>query len=408
MPSKINGSPSIDDNTYGPAALWLGVGILFTGLGTAFLGPILPQLAHNWNITDQQSGLLIAAKFVGAFFGGISVRRLLRHSVLAGHLLAFAGFGLFAASHGILLGTVGLFISGYGVGLAITAINILVGRRYVKHTGAALSTLNFFWSLGATMCGFLAAMLVPRFGLHGPMLTFAGLFLFAALGGSAFTSHKSSAVGSGEAQEPALMLGLPRIAYAHFASLLFLYGGLETCLTGWITTYSLRLGGEHRLGGQSAVVLLWAALTVGRALATGAMRYFSETAVQRGGLLLSSMLITGIITTQSGGMLSFYCLLLGLGLAPFFPSTFGILMRRRPHSQQAGIILAASGLGAALFPWLMGYVSTHIGSLRVAMAVPAGLTLLLVLMTFFPPRDRSAAMDKDAPFPLRAALQPPL
>jgi len=38
-------------------------------------------------------------------------------------------------------------------------------------------------------------------------------------------------------------------------------------------------------------------------------------------------------------------------------------------------------LGAALFPWLMGFVSTQSGSLRVAMAVPLGLALTLLILS---------------------------
>ena len=375
----------LDENTYGPASVWLGLGILLTGLGTAILGPILPTLAHSWHISDQQSGHLIAAKFIGAFLGGLSVRGLLRRSILAGALCSFLGFAAFSFAHGLGTGMATLFVSGYGVGLSITALNILIGRRYITHTGAALSTLNFFWSLGATLCGFLAALFLPRYGLHGPVLIFASLFLLAALGGWLLPSHRFGPAGAATAQEAVPTIALPKLAHLHFAALLFLYGGLETCLTAWLTTYSLRYEDTQLLGGQSAVVLLWGALTLGRILSSAAMRFFSESAAQRVGLVLSSTLLTAIITTRSSGLLSVYCLLLGLSLAPFFPSTFGILMRRRPHSQQAATIMAASGLGAAIFPWVMGYVSTHTGSLRVAMAVPAALVLLLLAMSFFPP-----------------------
>jgi len=379
----------IDENTSGPAAPWLAFGFLLTGIGTAFLGPILPLLAHTWQITDEQSGLLIAAKFVGAFLGGLSLHRLLRFGILGGLLLAAAGFAAFALSHGIVLGTAGLFVSGYGVGLSITATNILVGRRYVAHTGSALSTLNFFWSLGAVLCGFLAALVLPRFHLRGPMLIFAGLFLLTALAGLVLTSHNhgpatDSGTSSDDLARAAVTVPLPVRAHLHFAALLFLYGGLETCMTGWLTTYTLRFSDVHLLAGQSAVVLLWSALTVGRALASTAMRYLRESTVQRIGLTASAVFIYAITTTRDSGMFSLYCVLLGLSLAPFFPSTFGILMRRRPRSHQAATVLAASGLGAALFPWLMGYVSTQSGSLRIAMAVPLALALLLLGLSLVP------------------------
>lgn len=395
--TNAGSSAPIDDNTLGPIAPLLAVGFLLTGIGTAFLGPVLPLLAHNWHITDEQSGLLIAAKFVGAFLGGLSVHRLLRYGVLAGLLLGCAGFIAFALSDGVGLGAVSLFVSGYGVGLSITATNILIGRRYLAHTGSALSTLNFFWSLGAVACGFLAALILPHYGLRNPMLIFGLLYLGTGLAGLVMTSHRSGpdydpAVSLAEVSKAAVTVPLPRLVHLHFAGLLFLYGGLETCMTVWLTTYTLRFTDMRLLAGQSAVVLLWAALTAGRALGSAAMRVMSETMTQRIGLLVSAVLIFAMTTTRQSGLMSVYCVLLGLGLAPFFPSTFGILMRRRPASHQAGTVLAVSGLGAAVFPWVMGVVSTHSGSLRVAMVVPMALALLLLalsLVPIVPPRDSS-------------------
>ncbi len=389
MTTSLKTPVQTDDNTFGPVAPLLAVGFLLTGVGTAFLGPVLPLLAHNWHITDEQSGLLIAAKFVGAFLGGISVHRLLRYGILGGLLLGCAGFVGFALSGDVVLGAAGLFISGYGVGLSITAINILIGRRYVAHTGSALSTLNFFWSLGAVGCGFLAAIILPRFGLRNPMLIFGALYFVTALAGLAITSHRTGTAGEPATAATELPMAiaavpLPRRVHLHFAGLLFLYGGLETCMTVWLTTYTLRFTDMHLLAGQSAVVLLWSALTVGRALASAAMRIISETATQRIGLLVSAVLIFAMTTTRQSSLMSVYCVLLGLGLAPFFPSTFGILMRRRPTSHQAGTVLAVSGLGAAGFPWLMGAVSTHFGSLRVAMAVPMVLAVLLLALSLLP------------------------
>jgi MFS transporter, FHS family, glucose/mannose:H+ symporter len=44
-------------------------GLVLAGLGTALLGPILPLLAKQWEMVDAQSGLLMTAKFCGAFLG---------------------------------------------------------------------------------------------------------------------------------------------------------------------------------------------------------------------------------------------------------------------------------------------------------------------------------------------------
>ncbi len=392
--------PSAPGRPSGPSALWLGIGFLLAGLGTVLLGPILPTLAHNWRLSDQQSGLLLAAKFAGAFLGGVTVPQRLRWGILAGMLFACVGFGSFALSVGLWSGAACLFVSGFGLGQIIASTNILAGRRYREHTGSALASLNFFWSLGAVACGIIAAAVLPRFHLRGPLLSFAGLFLATGLGGLRSSSAPERRC-AGAAPAPAAAAfpepdpSSPEAAppawtvLIRFVLFLFLYGGLETCMTGWLTTYTLRFSDIRLLGGQSALVLLWSALTAGRALASGALRFVTERSLQRAGLALSAIFTAALTTTRHGPLLSLYCVLLGLSLAPFFPTTFALLMRRDPTARQAGFILAVSGLGAALFPWLMGYVSTRGGSLRVAMAVPFALALLLLLLSLVPARQET-------------------
>lgn len=373
LPHEAN-SNGIDS---GPSTPWLATDFFLAGLGTVLLGPLLPSVAHAWQLTDAQSGLLLLAKFVGAFLGGVSVPRRLGLGIFAGSLLAFMGFSGFAVSHSLLLGCIALFVSGIGLGQIIASTNILTGRRYRTHTGSALASLNFFWSLGAVITGVLVAAFIPRYGLRAPLLYFAVLYLLSGIGGVA--RHTRSTGEIANESEPAVSLNA--ITLAFFALLLFLYGGLETCLTAWITTFTVRYSDLRLLGGQSGVVLLWASLAGGRALASIALRRFSEVTVQRTGLLLASGVIAILSWAHHGWTLSACCILLGLGVAPFFPATFALLMRRQPQARTAGFILAVSGLGAALFPWLMGVISTQTGSLRIAMVVPWALAVLLLLLS---------------------------
>ena len=387
MTQRPTSSATNQDGVAGPSVVWLAIGFLLAGLGTVMLGPLMPTLLHDWRLTDQQGGLLLAAKFVGSFLGGVSVPRRLRLGVLGGMAFASAGFGAFALSGGLVSGAACLFVGGFGLGQVIASTNIVIGRRYREHTGSALASVNFFWSLGAVLCGVIAAAALPRFHLHGPLLTFAGLFLVTGLGGFVNPSRTAAATEESLAVDAP---PLPMPILTRFALLLFLYGGLETCMTGWLTTYTLRFSDVRLLGGQSAIVLLWSALTAGRALSSAALRVMREATLQRIGLGLSALLIAALVTTRHGPLLSLYCVLLGLSLAPFFPTTFALLMKRRPTAREAGFILAVSGLGAALFPWLMGFVSTQSGSLRVAMAVPLTLALILLVLSVRP--DRAEAL----------------
>jgi len=380
-----------DDTTAGPSVIWLAIGFLLAGLGTVLLGPILPSVSLHWHLTDSQSGPLFFAKFLGSFIGGISVPRKLRLGILGGMALACVGFGAFGLCGGVLTGSLALFVAGIGLGQIIASTNILAGHRYRTHTGSALASLNFFWSLGAVGTGVIVAALMPRFGLQNLLLYFAAAFVVTGIGGGLdwrLRSQHSAQLSEALLNEPQNP-SLPIEALVTFALLLFFYGGLETCLTGWLTTYTLRYSDKQLLGGQSATILMWTALTVGRGLSSMVLRYVRESTVQRLGLVFSFLLIGALTTTHHAATLSLCCILIGLSLAPFFPATFGLLMHRSPTPREAGFILAVSGLGAAAFPWLMGFVSTHSGSLRVAMAVPMALALLLLAVSFWKPGNKA-------------------
>jgi FHS family glucose/mannose:H+ symporter-like MFS transporter len=384
-------SPSSnDETTRGPATLWLATGLLLAGLGTVLLGPILPAISLRWHLSDQQTGPLFFAKFVGSFIGGVTVPRRLRNGILSGTLLAGVGFAAFGLATGVTLGVLTLFVAGVGLGQIIASTNVLAGHRYTQRTGSALSTLNFFFSLGAVLTGLLIAALEPRLGLSHLLFTIAAIFAATGLAGRFNQVRLETAVARPDASTEPL---LAKQAFVLFVLLLFLYGGLETCLAGWLTTFTLRYTQDRLAGGQSAIVLLLIALTAGRALSSVLLRYVSERTVQRAGLVCTFFFIVALSSSSQAAALSLWSILLGLALAPFFPATFALLMHLRPSARQAGFVLAVSGLGAAAFPWLMGIVSTHTGSLRVAMAVPAALALLLLAVSFIrqPAEPRSAA-----------------
>ena len=372
-----------------PSAGLMHFGFVLTGLGTALLGPILPLLTRQWHLQDAQSGLLLLAQFCGSFTGGVSVSRDLRRSLLVGFTAAAMGFGGFAVAPGLWLACLGLFVGGYGLGQTITATNILAGRRYTEHRGSALALLNFSWSFGAMLSPLLAAWLLPRFALRGMLECFAGLFVVAALGMTMEGWGAPEEIGM--ATVSAGGKGLARGVFVYFAGLLFLYGGVETCMSGWLTTYALRYGDKTLALSEYTTLLLWMALTVGRAGSSVLMLRIGEKTVQRWGLALAVVFTAGLATAHSSMGIAVFAVLLGLSLAPFFPATFALLMAERPAARQAGIVLAVSGLGAAALPWLMGVVSTRTGSLQMALGLPLTASVALLGMSLWWNMDQTRA-----------------
>jgi len=189
-----------------------------------------------------------------------------------------------------------------------------------------------------------------------------------------------------EAGVPASQMGLSWRMYFYFAGLLVLYGGLETCLSGWLTTFALRYGDKTLAVSEYTTLLLWMSLTFGRAGASAVMLRVGEKTVQRWGLAMAALFTACLAMAHSAVTIAGFAVLLGLSLAPFFPATWALLMAEQPTARQAGIVLAVSGLGAASLPWMMGVVSTRAGSLQLALALPFAAALGLLAMSWFVPR----------------------
>ncbi len=374
-----------------PSAALLHYAALLSGFGTAFLGPSLPRLIAALHLTDRGAGALLAAQFAGAFWGGWTTRTPLHRCLLRGYTAATAGFLMLSVTltiHAVLAwALIALFLLGFGIGQIITSNNLLASLRWSRHRGAALTLLNFTWSAGALCAPLLLPGLLAR---YAPAFLFGMIACLLFAGAVLVIFVSSHAVQQADTAESIRMpAGLPRSSFLYFCLLLFLYGGVETSLSGWLTTYDLRYTAQAHVFAASTAAF-WFCLTGTRALISALLLRLPERPVLRVGLVLTVVTLTALLA--SGSLLSLPLLagLIGASLAPWFPLVFSGLVAESPTAQQAGRIVAVSGLGAAALPWLVGQVSATTGSLRLGLLLPAAATGLLLLLSFR--RTPSAAM----------------
>jgi FHS family glucose/mannose:H+ symporter-like MFS transporter len=357
-------------------------GMLLSGFGTVFLGPALPALAASAHASDGGSGLFFTAQFIGAFFGGVTTSRRLWRSLIRGSAAATIGFFLLALcvrrQAPAIWDAAALLPLGFGVGQMLTSLNLLASRRFAAHRGAALSLVNFSWSLGAVLAPFVLGTLLLSHSLHTLLLCVAALFALAL--GTALWNGRGSAFSDGSASEAVAFGGLPTKSYVYFASLLLLYGGVETSLSGWITTFGTRYGSGALQASTLGATALWIGITAGRALSSVVLRAVRERTLLIGALTSAAVLTAAL--SQAHGSLAIIALsaLLGLSLAPWFPLVLSAMLGEGAVASQVGLIIAVSGLGAAALPLLVGQISRVSGSLRIALLVPLfGLIALLFL-----------------------------
>lgn len=375
-------APTPPEAESAPSLPLMHAAFVFSGLGTMLLGPILPILAAQWHLNDSHSGLLVLSQFCGATVGGGTTTHKLRSGLLVGLIAATIGFFAFALAPSLALACPALVLAGFGVGRTVTAINILAGQHFSKNRGSALSRLNFSWSFGALLSPLAAAWLATRFHLS-TLLSFLALCFLTVGILIALQFRRTAATYIPQPQQdptPPIRLSL----FLYFVSLLFLYGGLETCLAAWLTTYALRYGQSSLVLSEYTMVLFLCGLTAGRALAARLLLHMRDATLQRISLLLAAVFTLTLASVHTAALIATLAVLLGATLAPIFPATFSIALSRKPRARQSGLILAASGLGAAALPSLLGVISTRSGSLQIALILPVAAAFLMFGLTLLP------------------------
>jgi FHS family glucose/mannose:H+ symporter-like MFS transporter len=355
---------------------WIYAQFALIGVTTVLLGPILPSLATHWGLQDLQSGYFFAAQYLGSTLGSLISTWILpswgfaRVCSLAMLILSL-GLVLFLAGTWR-LGLFGIGLCGLGMALAIAASNLGVAASNPGRAAAAVSLLNFAWGAGAFACPFLIGAGLRYVSLTHliPVLGIAPLFLAIRFATMASPGQNVKATASPWSLNTFLIITF----------IAFLYVGTENAVGGWIASYAKTLTFVTPTIAAITPSAFWGALLLGRGLAPAVLRAHSERTIFRLGLVAAMLGTTVVLTTHAVTVLVAGAAIAGLGLAAVFPITVAVLTRELgPNSSRlGGFFFAIGNLGGATIPFLVGAVSTHMGSLRVGLLLPLVATGLIL------------------------------
>ena len=140
-------------NGFTPLKILLHFSFFIVGIVTVLLGQILPILAVNLALNDEQSGFFFTAQFGGSIIGTVATAFLIGRLGFVRTLgIAFVLFivGLIGINIGGLdVSRAGVFIFGIGIGLAIPSTLMLTAALNPVKTTSALNLMSFVWGLGA-------------------------------------------------------------------------------------------------------------------------------------------------------------------------------------------------------------------------------------------------------------------
>ncbi len=352
---------------------------VLTGIVTTLLGPALPVLVSWWTLDDGRAGLLFAAQFVGSMLGSVlssvgMTRVGFRSTLVAGVALVGVGVGaLGSGDHA--LGMLAIFAYGVGLGLTIPTTNLFVARAYPASRASALSLMNLAWGVGAVGAPAVVALFQRTNSLRLFLFVLAAALILMAgplLGLPEPDRDGAPPEVAGETTPPDTSTRRTGTAWV-FGALLFLYVGTETSVAGWVALYARRLDLISDTLSVATASLFWAALLAGRAAAPSVLHRVPEARLLGASLLLATAGVAALATSRSALVLAVSIVLAGLGLSAVFPLTLAWFTRdldRHAAARSAGSIFVLAGLGGAVLPPLVGFISTTSGSLSAGLLVP--------------------------------------
>lgn len=363
------------------SSLVLGAGFSLTGAGTLTLGVLLPVLAHKWGLRDESAGFLLFLQFAGSSLGAIfaGADRVRSLTIGYGILVASACMLAFASPQTPFVGPPALFAAffffGLGLGMAMTSTSLLFSDRFPMDRAEKLERLNFAWSSGAMAAPVLLLPFLRGANLRLLFFAYLGLFLLLFLWAILR-----------ERREPPPPRVVPEPASSHPAALtsflpllLLAVGavGVETALSGWLSTYSHRASPQGIGQGALATFLFMLGIVSSRWLfSTSLLARIGRRQLLRAALWGTAASVVLLIGGHHALLIDVASVLCGLSIGPLFPLLLSFLLERSPK----GWIFAAAGMGSAILPWATGLLSTEFGSLRYGLVAPFLAAMAMIVL----------------------------
>lgn len=374
-----------------PLKISLHFSFFIVGIVTVLFGQIMPILAKSLSLNDQQAGFFATSQFYGSIIGTVSTAFLIRKigfvkTLAVGFLLFVIGLSALNLG-GYEISWVSVCLYGIGFGLAIPSTLMLTAALNPIKTASALNLMSFAWGIGAIVSqpfvSFFggANFTVPTLILVVVSLVFAIVYLFIF---GNVSNNPTETETETQSTQPVKIWSDPR------AWLIVAFGlcdvGIESGITNWLTTYTMRSNLPPELKGLSAVFIFFIFFVLGRLVGAVLARFLSSSRIIWASLTIT--LLGAILLMLSSGWqtIFFSSAILGFGLSAVFPTnmarfteTFGAAA-----NEQTVPLFVMGSVGSITITWLIGYFSNAYNSLSAGLGVLIGAAvLLIVLQTVF-------------------------
>ena len=347
-----------------------------TGIVTVLLGPVLPALSARWALNDAQAGEFFTAQFLastlGVLLSGVLVPKVgYRTAMVLGLVFMAAGVG-FLPLGSRAVGIAAVACYGVGLGLTIPTCNLLVAEVNPATRAAALSLLNFSWSLGAMACPFLLAPFQRAGRISMFFYALAGFVFLVSLALAWVNLPQPSSEDSPTKPPQPLLQTFVTPTAIVLGILFFVYVGTENAVGGWLASYAKRLVDPSGTIWVTTPSYFYGGLLAGRALAPVFLRRVSEIRLVRLSVMTALLGLITLLASRSLIAVLVSATIIGFGLAAIYPITISLLSNAfgARATRVGSVMFMLASFGAACMPWMVGVTSTEMSNLKFGLAIP--------------------------------------
>jgi len=342
------------------AGAFAGLGIV--GMSRTFLGTALPAVRAALNLSLFQVGSLPALLMLGfsvaVFIGGplsdlLNKKRLL----MLGLFLVGASLALFGFSFMFLVSLSIVVLMGIGGGLIESSSNPLLIRLFPGRETTIMNLHHFFFAAGSLVgplvMGTLLSQEIPwRWGYVG----FGALVVIIPV---------ALAFSGQTIREKGQYLNLASVgqilsnrAFQVFSFLIFFSSGIQNGIAYWMVTFLKDVRGFAIAIASLSLSLFFICLALGRLSTSYLITRFNEVYYMIGLLCLLAVALWLAIIVEGHLVIVFFsiCGLAHSGVLPISLGITGRIFSQNPGTPM-GMLVTASGLGAAILPWFMSLIA---------------------------------------------------
>jgi fucose permease len=342
-------------------------GFVSLGLPDTVLGAAWPALREDLQLPLDAAGGILLVTTSGVVLSSTGTgwlrARIGSGSVLWGStaLAALALFMYGMAPHWTLL-LVAAACAGLGGGAIDATLNDHVARN---HSARHMNWLHACWGVGAAIAPNVVALVLAR-GASWRTAYFL-LGTVEALLTLSFVVTRSlwreDAVAAESSNDVPLSAAASRSAMYASVAMFFCYGGLEAGAGLWASSLFVGTRGMSVASAGAIVGSYWGALCAGRFVIGAYADRIGPARVLRASVLAALLAVIALAWPGTPTWFAIGALAcLGFALAPVYPLTMHDTPRRFPGAAGArlvGIQVAATALGMASMPWLIGAIAAR-------------------------------------------------